>query len=774
MAILPFILALFLLWPAILSAGEIEKVNEIHVSTSQELRQAIQAAQPGHTILLAPGDYQGEMGFRNIKGTAEAPIVIAGAFENLPPVIRGGGTGVQFSSPAHLELRNLVFDGASLNGINIDDGGNPEAPARHIVLKNLRVQNIGTTGNDDGIKLSRVNGFVIEHCTIEGWGLEGQAVDLTGCQRGRISDCHFQGRGKSKVGLQIKGGSQYIQIQRTQFLGMTDRAVQLGGVTGKNFFRAGTNHFEAAYLVLEDCTIAGSESPINYIGINRAIVRRNVIYRPKGWVIRILQENQSPEFMPCQYGVFEENLVLWERGDLTAFVNVGTGTSADTFQFKGNYWYCLDQPSKSHPRGLPVSEENGVYGENPKLINPEQGDFSPQITRDELRATYVQSLQTRNRLIQWGIGGVLLAFIAGGLTIRLTKCKRAWLTKWFGFQMPSSLLLQIRPTPPPSSAHFGVLLGLSLLVIALASLFPWHLSQWKFQQAVSELGQHPWGVDPFRKVEWVGNFLLFLPIGFVGAGWITLDRLSSGFRWAGLLLVLVLGVLLSLLFEIIQFGNVSAVTSRNDVFANGVGLLIGVGCWVLFGEFFVNLVRTRTRVWRTPQPVDWLLDGYLISLLIYSMWPLNLTLQPLELYHRFNSGYVRLVPFMDGSFSPYKFMASAILFLPIGAWGTIVGTTTTQPLRPVKWSSLIGIGVVLIAEGIQLFALQRIFDTTDILADSSGVVLGAWLMHHLIGRLLLWSPLPTNRPGIMTARRIASSTVFVGWVSLLYFAWQYE
>lgn len=766
-----FVHALFPLQTRMASASEIE-VKEIHVSTSQELQQAIHSARPGHTILLAPGDYQGEMGFRNIKGTADAPIVIAGAFEDDPPVIRGGGTGVQFSSPSHLVLRDLVFDGATLNGINIDDGENPDAPARHIVLKNLRIQNIGTTGNDDAIKLSRVNDFVIENCSIEGWGQEGQAVDLTGCQRGRISDCHFQGLGKSKVGLQVKGGSKYILIERTHFLGMTDRAAQLGGVTGKHFFRAGTNNFEAGNIVLEDCIIVGSESPINFVGTYRATVRRNVIYRPTGWVIRILQENDSPEFVPCQFGVFEENVVVWESGDLIAFVNVGKGTSPETFRFRSNYWYCLDQPAKSYPRGLPVEEEDGVYGIDPHLINPESGDFRPSLTREQLRAAYVQTQQTRNRILRWTLGGVLLALVVGGLTVRLTNWKLTWFTKWFGFQMPSSLLLQIRPMPPPTAAHFRVFLGLSCFVITLASLLPWHFSEWNFDQAVSQLNQHPWGVDPYRKVEWLGNCLLFIPIGFLGAGSMAIDRFRTLSRWAGLLLVLVSGVFFSAFLEIIQFAHDSAVSSRNDIFAQVAGLCVGVGVWVLIGQFSVNLVRTHTRKWRPRQPVDWLLDGYLVGLLIYSAWPLNLTLHPVELYHRFNSGFVRLAPFAGG-FSLFQFLASAAIFLPIGAWGTIVGTNTESPLRPVNLSSLLGIGVVLLAEGIQMFVPSRVFDTTAIFAGSIGVVLGAWLMHHLIGRLMLWSPLPTNRPAVKTARRIASSTVFVVWVSVLYFAWQY-
>jgi len=56
-------------------------------------------------------------------------------------------------------------------------------------------------------------------------------------------------------------------------------------------------------------------------------------------------------------------------------VNVGSGTSPNTFKFAENHWYCIDNPQRSERLGLPTTELNGSYGRNPMFRNPENGDL---------------------------------------------------------------------------------------------------------------------------------------------------------------------------------------------------------------------------------------------------------------------------------------------------------------------------------------------------------------------------------------------------------------
>src|SRR5687768_14389563 len=109
--------------------------RHVRVASREELNRALGAAQPGDVILLASGTYAGGMSAAGLQGTKEQPIVVAGEDATRPPVIEGGGSGLHLSSPAFLELRDIVFARSTGNGINIDDSGTAQSPAHDLVLK---------------------------------------------------------------------------------------------------------------------------------------------------------------------------------------------------------------------------------------------------------------------------------------------------------------------------------------------------------------------------------------------------------------------------------------------------------------------------------------------------------------------------------------------------------------------------------------------------------------------------------------------------------------
>ena len=106
------------------------------------------------------------------------------------PVFEGGKQGWHLSGCSHVIVRGLIVRGATLNGMNIDDGGKPTR-SRYITVEAVTICDIGQ-GNHDGIKMSGVDDFVVRRCTIEGWG--GQAIDMVGCHHGTIEDCSFRAR----------------------------------------------------------------------------------------------------------------------------------------------------------------------------------------------------------------------------------------------------------------------------------------------------------------------------------------------------------------------------------------------------------------------------------------------------------------------------------------------------------------------------------------------------------------------------------------------------
>jgi len=140
---------------------------DVIVKDAAQFRQAVAQAQPGTRILLAPGQYPGGFHFANLRGDTKKSIVIAAADPAHPPVIQGGAGGLHLSKPAFVELHDLVISNVTVNGLNIDDAGSFTTPAHHLVLRGLKVSDVGPQGNRDAIKLSGVADFRVEGCIIE-------------------------------------------------------------------------------------------------------------------------------------------------------------------------------------------------------------------------------------------------------------------------------------------------------------------------------------------------------------------------------------------------------------------------------------------------------------------------------------------------------------------------------------------------------------------------------------------------------------------------------
>jgi hypothetical protein len=122
----------------------------------------------------------------------------------------------------------------------------------------------------------------------------------------------------------------------------------------------------------------GSDAPIAFVGAVDSLVANNTIVEPGRWVMRILQETVSSggyTFLPCSSNQFVNNLVYFNRSQISTPVNIGANTDAASFKFANNLWYAFNQPSQSQPT-LPSLEINGVYALNPVFADAASGNFS--------------------------------------------------------------------------------------------------------------------------------------------------------------------------------------------------------------------------------------------------------------------------------------------------------------------------------------------------------------------------------------------------------------
>jgi hypothetical protein len=339
----------------------------VRVADDGALRAALRAARPGTVVLVAPGTYAGGHRLEGLAGTDASPVEIRGADPERPPLFTGGGaTAFHLSACRRVTLAHLRVNGYGGNGINIDDGGRVETPSRDIVLDSLVIEDTGPRGNHDALKLSGVVGFTVRDCRFAGWG--GSAIDMVGCRDGLVERCRFEGKEgfSASNAVQVKGGTREVRILSCWFKDCGERGVNLGGSTGLEWFRPKVEAFEATGIEIAGNRFSGTLAPVAFVTADGGRVHHNTFHLPGKWVLRILQESDDARFRPCRGGVFEENLVVYDAA-VAVPVNVGPGTAPETFVFRRNAWFRAGEARA--PR-LPVTEEGGVHGVDPRLEDP--------------------------------------------------------------------------------------------------------------------------------------------------------------------------------------------------------------------------------------------------------------------------------------------------------------------------------------------------------------------------------------------------------------------
>lgn len=351
---------------------------EVRVASDAELRDALAQARAGTTILIAPGRYHGGLSRSGLHGTAEMPVVLAGANPEDPPLLLGeraagrGTVALHLSEARHVVLRDVVVRGFPGNGLNIDDGGRQSTPAAHITLERVVIEDTGPVGNHDALKMSGVEKFVIRDCQFRGWG--GSGIDFVGCHDGLVEGCRFEGaEGYSQSnGVQIKGGSRRIRVLENMFVEAGERAVNLGGSTGEAYFRPAVGDSEAAEIEVAGNRFIGGMSAVAWVTADGGHVHHNTFVDQRKWVLRILQENQDPRMRACHGGLFEDNLVVVD-GRVQVWLNAGPGTAPETFCFRRNAW-CSENARQPQ---LPAPNDDAIFVVGQPLADPRSDRSAP-------------------------------------------------------------------------------------------------------------------------------------------------------------------------------------------------------------------------------------------------------------------------------------------------------------------------------------------------------------------------------------------------------------
>ncbi|KKL85363.1 hypothetical protein LCGC14_1955490 [marine sediment metagenome] len=327
------------------------------VYTVTQLRNAMNGADPGDRIYVAPGNYSSRLWVQDVHGEPGNMIqVLALDPDNRPVFTSNAASCITIYNSSYILMDGIIAYGG---GTPTQGSNNIEFPyGHHMILKNSYSYDIDHNGNTDGVKFAHSDNILMYNTKIESWAEGGSAIDQM------ISSNSLMMRNTitfpdmspdvAANGTQPKGESFENGYYKNTFIDGSSRALQFGG-------SGGALHWEAWDMVAMGNVIDGGEASVAYVSSTTSVFDYNTIVDPEIWIMRILREGGDQQ---TAYNTFRRNLI--EYGTLNRIQNIGPNTRPETFDYANNYWYRWTNPGGSIPT-LPGGETNPAGGTDPQL-----------------------------------------------------------------------------------------------------------------------------------------------------------------------------------------------------------------------------------------------------------------------------------------------------------------------------------------------------------------------------------------------------------------------
>ncbi|MCE9551969.1 MAG: VanZ family protein [Planctomycetes bacterium] len=279
-----------------------------------------------------------------------------------------------------------------------------------------------------------------------------------------------------------------------------------------------------------------------------------------------------------------------------------------------------------------------------------------------------------------------------------------------------------------------VLLTIYFGVAIYGSLVPLQVRHVAWDTAVEQFRNIRYlQLDEVSRADWVANILLFIPLAYLATAVLTLGVRSWLVRLAAVVVVAGSCAALSAAIEFTQIWFWPRTVSLNDIVAESIGGLIGSLLWLLLGTTIHGWLSAYLTPQRRRTQIDQLLEFYLVGLVIYSLLPLDLTISPAELYHKFRDGKIVRIPFSDFYWNvklAYSVLTDIVTFIPVGMYSATAFTSQQKPVRGLLASTLLGAGIAALIELAQLFVIEHFTSATTVAVAAVGCCIGAALMRR--------------------------------------------
>lgn len=321
-------------------------------------------------------------------------------------------------------------------------------------------------------------------------------------------------------------------------------------------------------------------------------------------------------------------------------------------------------------------------------------------------------------------------------------------------------------TPFQTGVHRALLyVGLAYLAFVIyGSLVPldFHSRSWgDAWQAFKDIPYLDLGIG--SRADWVANILLFIPLTFMWLG-ILWHSKSVGVRILASGVLLAAAVALSFGIEFTQLFFPPRTVSLNDIIAESIGGCIGIALWWVSGEKVLRWLEQWSQAKGNTGLAERLLYLYLFVLFGYNLLPLDLTLSPVEIYHKWREGRVILVPFGYIFANPMQEIYG--LISDVAIWAPVAFLWRLSAKRPGPSILLYVIGAAALLEFLQLFVYTRVTNVTQIITAALGAAVGL-LLANLMQNKKLGGPATLTGHVTGAGRHLAWLAASASWMAVM-------
>jgi VanZ family protein len=282
--------------------------------------------------------------------------------------------------------------------------------------------------------------------------------------------------------------------------------------------------------------------------------------------------------------------------------------------------------------------------------------------------------------------------------------------------------------PPPRRGHFVVCCVLFALFALYASLIPFKFQSLTFGEArisFEHILRQEIGIDSGS--DCLANILLALPLGFFALAAWGVDRPRFPAAVWQVPVVIATCACFSATLEFLQLWVPGRTSSQNDVVAQTVGAACGAAAWLILGQRVTDWVRGFFAASAVDSRSRRILHAYCAVLFFYSVLPLDITISPAQLYHKWRDGqHVVLVPRIWDEFSLERIsetLATTMFFATVGMLAARP-TARVRIREAVFAASIWGLSLSAVIELAQLFVASRFTKTSDIVLGGAAAALG--------------------------------------------------